>query len=98
MRRGLQQLGDETCMQRVSGAISGKVPKNRLADQCKIAEQVEHLMTNKLIAKTQLRIIQHAGLGEHDCVIQRSAPNQTVHLQLLDVAVKAEGSRRCNEV
>src|SRR5215475_4657228 len=55
-------------------------------------------MTNKLIPKTQRRIIEDAGLRQHDRVLQRAAANQPVRLQFFNIVVETERSCRGNEV
>src|SRR5262245_31066024 len=55
-------------------------------------------MTNKLIPKAKGRVIELAGLRQHDRVLQRAAANQTVRLQFFNIVIKTEGSRRRNEV
>src|SRR5262245_17573788 len=55
-------------------------------------------MTNKLIPKTQRRIIEHAGLRQHDRVLQRAAANQPVRLQFFNIVIETERSCRGNEV
>jgi len=92
MRLAGKQFARESRMERVAGPVSDQAAQHRLADQCKVSKQIESLMTNELIRKAKRGIVQHAGLREHDCIFQRSTPNQAAGLQFLNFMVEAEGS------
>ena len=49
----LQAVRSESRVQRVAGSVSDQAAQHRLADQCKIAKQIERLMTNKLVRETE---------------------------------------------
>src|SRR5262245_2730591 len=55
-------------------------------------------MTDKLVLKPKRRVIEHAGLRQHDRVLQRAAADQSVRLQLFNIVIKAECSGRRNEI
>ena len=55
-------------------------------------------MPDKLVPKTEGRVVEHPVLSENDRVLQRAAANQTVSLQLFHFVVETECSGRCDEL
>ena len=94
MSRAFQQSSDESSMQRVTGAIRRQPAEHLLADQREIAEEVENLMTDKLIRIAQRGLVQHAVFGEHDRVLQRAASDQTGLLKRLHLMVETKSPSR----
>ena len=90
MRPACEQFAGEPRVERVAGFVSDQTAQHRLADQCKVPEQIESLVTNELIRETQRRIVQHPTLCEHNRILQRSTPNKTAGLQFLNFMVEAE--------
>src|SRR5262249_15062795 len=82
-------------MQQVSTALGADAAQNRHTQEGQIADDVEDLVTHKFIGKAQAGFVQHAVPGEHDRVIERSAPNQVSapeRFNLLDESKGARGS------
>ena len=98
MRSAFQQFRHKSRMQGVAGAIRNKASQNRLADQRKIPEQVENLVTHKLVRKSQRRFVEHSRLRQNDRIFQRSAADQPARLQLLHFMIKPERPRRRDQV
>ena len=65
MRRAFQQLGNEPCVKRMPGPVSDEAAQHRLSDQREIAEQVEDLMANEFVRKSQGSVVEHAGLRQY---------------------------------
>src|SRR5215470_7449744 len=85
-------------MQRVPCAIGNEPAHYRLADQREISKQVEHFMPDKLIRKAKGRVVEHAGLSQHDRILERAAANQAARLQHLDLVIETERSSRRDRI
>src|SRR5436309_1846269 len=96
--RAFQKFCNKPRVQRMAGAIRNQFAQHRLANEGEIAEQVEGLVPDKLVRKSEARVVQHPFLGENDCVLQQTAANQTVSLQLLHFVIETERPRGCDEV
>jgi hypothetical protein len=84
MRPACEQFAREPRVERVAGFVSDQTAQHRLADQCKVPEQIKSLVTNELIREPQRRIVQHPTLGEHNRIFQGSATDQAARLKFLD--------------
>ena len=69
------------------------VADHRVADQGQVADRVEDLVADELVFEPE-RVVQHAGLAEHDGIVERAAERQAVLPQHLDVLEEREGARR----
>ena len=88
-----QNLRRELGMKRVTGAVRDQVADHRIADQREIADGVEDLVADELVLEAE-RVVQDAGLAEHDRVVERAAERQAVLPQHLDVLEERERARR----
>src|SRR5262245_22966605 len=77
----------------MSGAMGYEVADDRVTDEREVADGIENLVAHELVLETQ-RVVQHAGLAEHDRVLQRAAQRQLVLTQHLDVLQECEGAGR----
>jgi hypothetical protein len=98
MRPAREQLACESSVERVAGFVGDEAAEHRLPDQREVAEQIQSLMPNKFIRESQRRIIQHTGLREHDRILQRPTTDKAARLQFFNFMVKAERSRRRNQI
>ena len=98
MRPAFEQFRHEPRVQRVAGFVRDQSAQHRLADQCKIPEQIENLVTHELIRKPQRSVVQHPVSREHNRILQRSTANKTAGLQFLNFVVEAERPCRRDEV
>src|SRR5262245_62725304 len=76
-------------------AMRDEVADHRVADEREIADRVEDLVADEFVLEPE-RVVQHAGLAEHDGVFERTAERQAVLTQHLDVLEEREGARRCD--
>src|SRR5262249_16675575 len=60
--------------------------------------QIQRLMPDELVRKTERCVVEHARLGQHNRVFQRPTSDQTTGLKLLHLMVETECSRRRDEV
>src|SRR6266508_4842764 len=79
-------------MHDVSAALGNHSTKNGHSQKSKIANNVQNLVTHKLIRETQSGLIQHTFGGQHDCVFQRTAADQICAPQRLDLLGKTKGA------
>src|SRR5262245_37240342 len=98
MRGAFQQFSNKPGMQCMPGPICRESPQNRLPDQSKVAKEVQCLVTDEFVWKTQRCVIEHAGLGKHDCVLERPATDESARLKLLYFVIETERSSRRNKV
>src|SRR5205823_7963373 len=88
-----QHLLDEARVQGVAGADRGDLADDGAADQGEVADEVEHLVADELVAEAQ-RSVHHAALVEDDAVLDRAAARQAGRAQLVDVLEEAVRARR----
>src|SRR5262249_37504446 len=98
MRGAFQQFSNKPGVQCMPGPICGQSPQNRLPDQSKVAEEVQRLVGDEFVGKTQRCFIEHAGLGKHDCILERPAADESARLKLLYFVIEAECSSRSYKV
>ena len=97
MRRAFEQRRDKARMQRVPRAIGRQTSEDLLAHQRKISKEVEDLMADELIGITQRRFVEHAALGQHDGVFERSTPHEARCLERFDFIIETERSGGSDE-
>ena len=88
-----KNLLDEARVQRVAGPVRGDLADDRTADQGEVADQVEDLVADELVAEAE-RSVHDAAVVEDDAVLDRAAARQAGRAQLLDVVHEAERARR----
>src|SRR5437773_5014764 len=98
MRLAFEKFARKPRVQCMARFIGNEAAEHRLADQGKIAEQIESLVANKLIRESQRRIVQHARLREDDRILQRSSTDKAARLQFLNFIVEAERPGRRDQV
>ena len=76
----------------MAGVARDDVALNRAAEQREVADQVEDLVPDELVAIAEL--VQHAALADDDRVVERAALRQAVPAQLIDVLQEAVGPGR----
>ena len=74
----------------MSGTVRGDLADDRTTDEGQVAEKVEDLVADELVAETEWTV-DHALIVESDAVLDRAAPSQTGRAKLLDLAHEAEG-------
>ena len=84
-------------MQRVTAAVGDDVADDRVADQGQVADRVEDLVADELVLEAE-RVVQHAGLADHDGVVERAAEREALLAQRLDFLEERERARRGNLV
>ena len=62
------------------GAVRHKVAHHRVPDQCEVADRIQNLVADELVVEPQ-RVVQHAGLAEHDRVVERAAQREAALTQ-----------------
>ena len=85
----------ERRVQRVAAAVRDEMADHREADERQIADDVEDLVADELVLEAQ-RVVQHAGLSEHDRVVERAAERQAALPQHLDFLQEAKRAGRRN--
>src|SRR6266851_38292 len=80
-------------VQRVAGLAGADVPVERTPEQLEVADEVEDLVANELVAEPQ-RTGQDPFLVEDDRVVEASAPREPARAHPFDVAGESEGARR----
>src|SRR5262245_11048168 len=98
MRGTLQQFRDKPGVKGVSSTVSHQPPQHGLADQGKIAEQVENFMSNELIGESKRCVVEHSRFGKDDRILQRSTTNQAARLQRLHFGIETECARRSDGI
>jgi hypothetical protein len=83
-------------MEQVAASFGLHATQQSHPEQGKVANDVQNFVTDKLIGNPQTRLIQHATPGEHDGVVERSAPDEIRPTQGLDFFDEAKRSRRSN--
>ena len=63
-----------------------------MAEQIQIADGIEDLVFDKLVAVTQAILVEHAELVENDGILQASAQRQTIFAQVFDFLHETEGA------
>src|SRR5579884_3701571 len=78
----------------VPGALGDDVAQQRTADERKVADQVQRLVTAAFVGKAEATGILHvAVVTETDGVVQGGATNEAHLTHLLQIALEAEGAR-----
>ena len=100
-RRGLDEaprvlirenFGRQLRVQRVAGAMRDDVTDDGISDQRQVTDDIENLVADEFVVKTQR--VQHAGVADHDRILERAAESKTVLPQPLHFLEEAEGARR----
>ena len=73
---GFFYRGNQLVVERVAGIPGRDVTHERAAQEPEVAHEVEHLVPDELIRKTQAGFVQHAVLGQDNRIVERAAPNQ----------------------
>ena len=89
----LEELRGERGVQGVAAAVRDDVADDRVADERQIADDVEDLVADELVLEAQ-RVVEHAGLAEHDRVVERAAEGEALLAQRLDFLQEPERARR----
>ena len=76
----------------MAGAMRDDVTDDGISDQRQVADDIENLVADEFVFETQR--IQHAGVADHDGVLERAAERQAVLAQPLHFLEEAEGARR----
>ena len=63
-----------------------------MADEGQVADHVQNLVADELVLEPQR--VEHAGLAEHDRVLERAAERQAALAQHLDFLQEPERARR----
>src|SRR5262245_39923391 len=90
--RFFENLGRELGVKRVTGAMRDQVADHRIADQGKVADGIENLVTDELVLEPE-RVVEDAGLAEDDRVFERAAEGEAILAEHLDVLQEREGPR-----
>ncbi len=83
-------------MHDVTTPFRGDAAQQRHTEQCQIADDVQDLVSHKLIPEAQLLFVHHSFRREHDGVIERATADQIRPLQLFNLRGKAERAGRGN--
>lgn len=68
----LANLPHEFCVQAVPGAMRDEVAEHRVTHQREVAHRIENPVTHELVLEAE-GVVQHAGLTEHNRIIERAA-------------------------
>src|SRR5260370_21795492 len=77
-------------MQQVPAPLSRYASQQRHAQERQVTDDVQNLVTDKLVGKAQPRFIQHAVSGQDDGVIERSSANQVRPSQCFNLLDKSK--------
>jgi len=77
----------------VTGFVAAEFADEAVAQQVEIADRVEDLVLDELVFVTEPVLVHHAGIVEHDRVVEIAAEREIARTQCLDVAHEAEGAR-----
>ena len=70
-----------------------QVADHRIAHERQVPDRIEDLVPDELVLEAQ-RVVQHAGLAEHDRVVERAAEREAVLPKHLHVLQERERARR----
>src|SRR5438309_5978413 len=90
--RGLDDLRDETRVERVTGAMRGDFTRDRSSDQREVAEEIEDLVADEFVAEAE-RPIDDRVVVEDDAVLHSSTARESGGAKLFDLAHKSERPR-----
>ena len=76
----------------MAAAMHDQVAQNRMADERQVANHVQNLVADELVLEPKR--VEHAGLAEHDGVLERAAERQAALPQHFDFLQEAERARR----
>ena len=86
-----QQAGDQRGVHSVASALSHDPAEDAMSGQGKIADQVEHFMTDELVVKAK-RPVLHRAPAKDDRVLLRRAPDQSHIPQHFFIFAKPKGA------
>lgn len=79
-------------MKGMTGFMGNDMPQQGKAQQRKITDTIQKLMTDKFILKTQPARVQHAIFIHDDGIVEGAALGQTKSFQLLDLVKETESA------
>ena len=91
VRGAFQELGHEAGVQSMTGFIGHQAAQHRLTDKREVAEQIENLVTHKLVRKAKGCVVQDAIAGQNNGIFQRTTANQPAGLKLFHFMIETEG-------
>src|SRR5215471_17702235 len=92
-----QHSGHECGMNSVPAAFCLNPRQQGQPEKGKIADDVDYLVSHKLIGEPQPILVHQTALRcQDDCVIESAAPDKTEVPQRLDLRFRNERSRRCD--
>src|SRR6266568_9240629 len=83
-------------MQEMAAALCFDPSKDGHSQQGQVPDNVENLMADKLVGKTEAGFVEHAFFGQDDGIIQRATADQTGLPQSLDFLDETERPCRSN--
>src|SRR5258705_2306278 len=91
-----EELRHKTSMHDVAAAFCHNLSKDWHAEECEVSDDVEYLVTYKLVTESQLRFVKHTIRSQHDCIVQRASPDQVCFSQRFNLVAKSKGSSCSN--
>src|SRR6266567_1906171 len=90
--RPRQQRAGNCIIERMPGFERNKRPDQRMPQQIEVADGIEHLVLGEFVVVAQSFAVQHAGLIEHDGVLQATAEREPRLPHRFDILHEAEGT------
>src|SRR5438105_15576617 len=87
--RVLEDLRGELRVEGMAGPMCDEMANHRIADEREVADRVEDLVADELVLEAE-RVVEDAGLAQHDRVLERSAERESILAEHLDVFEKRE--------